>query len=285
MNSDIKNFWLSVRHHITEHREKAGIIAASYETATKKIEENYKPEKAEAKLEAARNSATLDMKNAADECYYALISTAADLKNELVTWEITMPPKAVLDALSFYKTYEIEPSETDLTSLLEKSQGNFLAFRAISVMADDAGFIIKNMPDAADLREDIETIATAAEMIAFDVPGVTAKTFEILPKTAPNGLTVDAVTTSTALATIDALLSRIDETAAKWANSVTNSNAKLIAKVESGEITDTETLEEEAPVTAENIKPTRKNPFENPAAHRAGVSPAEAKKIVDSYLP
>ncbi len=166
MNRVTKSAFDRIKSAASSYQEEVTHALTEYKNAEKRARadsEQYKD--AESKYNALQGVAAQTAKNVistAEAAFTGNVSAELKVLHEALSEHLTARPSpAFLDALRVYKDFDIVPSKTELSALLEQAHGNPLALKAIGATLDSVKSPYRiEYTTTADFEKDLAALET-----------------------------------------------------------------------------------------------------------------------------
>ena len=204
------------------------------------------------------------------------------LRKELHEHTMNRPAPALLDTLRTFRDFNLQPSRTDLDSMLEIAAGNTLALRAInSVLEATKSPLHVDFPDTGTFEKDLDALEKLTAESAWtptDYHHEACTLYGGQPRANRPGYIWDSTSLIVARSAFESQLNAILEMSKRWTDdvipSITQVKTGLYADNESGSVAEQYLADREATGAGAKVEPSQAAAIE--AARTMGQKRAEA---------
>lgn len=158
LRGQLSNYQQEVRDALNDFRIKSGAIRA--ESEQYKNEQGHYAEAIAPVRTVTRNRC----KRAQSEFIEALKACADEMESELATHLLEVPSNLFLSALEIYKTFNLQPSLSEIKALQKMAGGSTLGLRAINATLENTDSKYRvSFTDSAQLEKDIADLRKLTE--------------------------------------------------------------------------------------------------------------------------
>lgn len=302
MNKGNRNRFDRMFGTVHNYSETVGAILNAYQQTVKDIDRVYKEDTASAEKEKARAAAREKVLSAKADLAKAIGAETAELRAEFLEHLSARPSAGFLDSLRLFREFQIQPSRTELESLLSANGGNALGLRALNSFLSSVGSKFRiEAPAAEDFEKDLKTLERIAQGAFFYIPlachtagceifkGTDKPLYKSDGTEYHNGTRWGAVDILSATQAFTSNMKDLEQAADRWSNSVMPSIKTLREVYKVGE-KDGATDEALSDIrdTADSATISDGNNAEMYAVERAKQNAKEAAQyssVMDHYLP
>lgn len=150
-----------------------------------------------------------------------------ELRTELSSHTMNRPSPALLDNLRTFRDFNLQPTRTDISALLEMAQGNTLGIRAInSVLEATKSPLRINAPTIEDFERDLsalEKMASGNAWTPIDYHTTACAIYRDQPRPNTPGYTWDNLSLLIARADFESNVKSLDNMSTRWVDDITPS--------------------------------------------------------------
>lgn len=235
MNRQAKLSFDKITAAITAYQNAVRDDLLSFRQADAKAKEDSKQYvDAEGRYQAQRtelvNTARQSIESAKELFNKTVKTEIGELSKELGSHTMSRPSPALLDNLRTFRDFNLQPSKSDISALLEMAGGNTLGLRAVNAVLKATKSPLRvDFPDTEVFEKDLEALEklTVNCWTPIDYHSEGVSIFGGLPREDFPGFSWDSVSLLTSRAIFESQIKGLDVMSGRWVNDIIPSIAQV----------------------------------------------------------